>query len=75
MIGLGTAETSGILFHVINSAPLQLKKDWDILPIGKSFPRRQCFLRDIGSQQQITTCDIVGELCVVAGNEYKFFVS
>ncbi len=75
MIALGTAETLGIVNHVINCALLQVNKDWDRLPIGKSLPGRQCVLRDIDSQQRIITHDIVGELCVVAGNEYKHFVS
>jgi hypothetical protein len=69
MIALGTAETLGIVTHVINWNLLQIKNDWDTLPIGKSLPGRQCFLRDINSQQHITTHDIVGELCAVAGNE------
>ncbi|CAF4119760.1 unnamed protein product [Adineta steineri] len=75
MIALGTAETSGIVHHVMNWNLLQISKDWDTLPIGKSLPGRQCFLRDTNGQQRITMHDIVGELCVVAGNEYKLFIS
>jgi hypothetical protein len=75
IIMLGTTETSGTVSHVVSWDLLQMNKDWDTLPVGKSMPGRQCFLRDISSQQRITTYDLAGELCIAAGNEYKFFFS
>ena len=68
---LSTAEIGSVIQCVVTSDLLQQYKEWDTLPSGKNFPRRQCFLLDINSQQLILTHGIVGELCIAEGELNK----